>query len=335
MPEGLITSRTIQNVHTGIDLSVPEYQEIHGKLMTGHVEYQIVVVTQLASFKSAKHKAKDVVQFVVSKKYSEIDDLCQKLSTQYPKTNLPSMPRKVLFVGETDIKERRIVFDEIFRFIAKNATLASSPELMDFLGAKTKDLGDLKFKTRNAEDEELQEDEGEPGDFFNQETFKDSGMLRPSKPLAPTVEKSVEISDPLGIMSYKLKNTESSNQETKQKLTLFDEEVDDDADLFEPVKSFTQPAIKKSPFKDRTQRAPRCPIPRYMCQRASGPTPGPTRWSLSPRGHPVLSLHKGPQPTLLHCGSQGGHQRRPCLRGVQTALLPARPGAPGEGLLSL
>uniref|UniRef100_A0A8D2PN84 Uncharacterized protein n=1 Tax=Zosterops lateralis melanops TaxID=1220523 RepID=A0A8D2PN84_ZOSLA len=56
----------IQNTHTGLDLSVPEYQEIRGKMMSGHVEYHIVVVTRLAAFKSAKHKPEDVVQFMVS-----------------------------------------------------------------------------------------------------------------------------------------------------------------------------------------------------------------------------------------------------------------------------
>lgn len=58
--------RQIQNKHTGLDLSVPEYQEIRGKMMSGHVEYHIVVVTRLAAFKSAKHKPEDVVQFMVS-----------------------------------------------------------------------------------------------------------------------------------------------------------------------------------------------------------------------------------------------------------------------------
>jgi len=53
-------------MHTGLDLSVPEYQEIRGKMMSGHVEYHIVVVTRLAAFKSAKHKPEDVVQFMVS-----------------------------------------------------------------------------------------------------------------------------------------------------------------------------------------------------------------------------------------------------------------------------
>lgn len=58
--------RQIQNAHTGLDLSVPEYQEIRGKMMSGHVEYHIVVVTRLPAFKSAKHKPEDVVQFMVN-----------------------------------------------------------------------------------------------------------------------------------------------------------------------------------------------------------------------------------------------------------------------------
>lgn len=58
--------RQIQNAHTGLDLSVPEYQEVRGKMMSGHVEYHIVVVTRLAAFKSAKHKPEDVVQFMVN-----------------------------------------------------------------------------------------------------------------------------------------------------------------------------------------------------------------------------------------------------------------------------
>uniref|UniRef100_A0A8C9EZE7 Uncharacterized protein n=1 Tax=Pavo cristatus TaxID=9049 RepID=A0A8C9EZE7_PAVCR len=54
------------NTHTGLDLSVPEYQEVRGKMMSGHVEYHIVVVTRLAAFKSAKHKPEDVVQLFSS-----------------------------------------------------------------------------------------------------------------------------------------------------------------------------------------------------------------------------------------------------------------------------
>lgn len=35
-------------------------------MMSGHVEYQILVVTRLAAFKLAKHRPEDVVQFLVS-----------------------------------------------------------------------------------------------------------------------------------------------------------------------------------------------------------------------------------------------------------------------------
>lgn len=53
-------------MHTGLDLTVPQHQEVRGKMLSGHVEYQILVVTRLAAFKSAKHRPEDVVQFLVS-----------------------------------------------------------------------------------------------------------------------------------------------------------------------------------------------------------------------------------------------------------------------------
>lgn len=57
--------RSLQNEATGIDLQVPLYHEIRGTMMTGHVEYQIIVVTRLSAFKSSKHKPGDIVQLVV------------------------------------------------------------------------------------------------------------------------------------------------------------------------------------------------------------------------------------------------------------------------------
>lgn len=53
-------------MHTGLDLTVPQHQEVRGGMMSGHVEYQILAVTRLAVFKSAKHRPEDVVQFLVS-----------------------------------------------------------------------------------------------------------------------------------------------------------------------------------------------------------------------------------------------------------------------------
>ncbi|PNJ11572.1 HS1BP3 isoform 7 [Pongo abelii] len=135
-PAVLVTSRRLQNAHTGLDLTVPQHQEVRGKMMSGHVEYQILVVTRLAAFKSAKHRPEDVVQFLVSKKYSEIEEFYQKLSSRYAAASLPPLPRKVLFVGESDIRERRAVFNEILRCVSKDAELAGSPELLEFLGTR-------------------------------------------------------------------------------------------------------------------------------------------------------------------------------------------------------
>lgn len=81
------------------------------------------------------HSGNDVLlSFQVSKKYSEIEELYQKLSSRYPAASLPPLPRKVLFVGESDIRERRAVFNEILRCVSQDAELASSPELLEFLG---------------------------------------------------------------------------------------------------------------------------------------------------------------------------------------------------------
>lgn len=77
-----------------------------------------------------------LLSFQVSKKYSEIEELYQKLSSRFPAASLPPLPRKVLFVGESDIRERRAVFNEILRCISQDAELASSPELLEFLGTR-------------------------------------------------------------------------------------------------------------------------------------------------------------------------------------------------------
>lgn len=74
------------------------------------------------------------LSFQVSKKYSEIEEFYQKLSSHYPAASLPPLPRKVLFVGESDIRERRVLFNEILRCVSKDAELAGSPELLEFLG---------------------------------------------------------------------------------------------------------------------------------------------------------------------------------------------------------
>ncbi|ELK27428.1 HCLS1-binding protein 3 [Myotis davidii] len=228
----------VQNVHTGLDLAVPQHQEVRGKMMSGHVEYQILVVTRLAAFKSAKHRPEDVVQFLVSKKYSEIEEFYQKLSGRYPAASLPPLPRKVLFVGESDIRERRAVFHEILRCVSQDAELAASPELLEFLGTSSPGASDPSSRGVSVLDTGGQAgDDGEAFDFFQQQ----EGTERPPTPCqeedAGKSSEEEEALDPLGIMrSKKPKKCPkvAAKPRPSPRLTLFDEEVDPDAGLFSP-----------------------------------------------------------------------------------------------------
>ncbi|XP_075779545.1 HCLS1-binding protein 3 [Pelodiscus sinensis] len=245
-PAVLATTRQVQNAHTGIDLSVPEYQEIRGRMLSGHVEYHIVVVTRLVAFKSAKHKPEDVVQFMVSKKFSEIDEFYQKLTARYPQASLPPLPRKALFVGESDIRERRVVFNDIMRLISKDAELATSPELLEFLGTKSTSVIDLKGK--NVPDEELEDEENEVLDFFKEEKTSDIipqlGLVKNQD----VEEEEEEDVDPLGIIRSKKhkKPTPPAAKEDKPKLTIFYEELDPDEGLFDQGKDFFSSSSKKN-----------------------------------------------------------------------------------------
>ncbi|KFV14407.1 HCLS1-binding protein 3, partial [Pterocles gutturalis] len=248
--------RQIQNTHTGLDLSVPEYQEIRGKMMSGHVEYHIVVVTRLPAFKSAKHKPEDVVQFMVSKKYSEIEELYQRLAARYPQVSLPLLPRKVLFVGESDICERRAMFNDIMKFIAKDEDLATSPELLEFLG--TKSASAMDFKSKNIpDDKENEDEENEALDFFKEETIPDlishlslvENAKKGEKKEEEEEEEVEEDLDPLGLIRFSTKKTKKVSapptKEEKPKLTIFEEEGDPDEGLFGPEKGFSSVGPRK------------------------------------------------------------------------------------------
>lgn len=256
-PAVLVTSRRVQNVHTGLDLTVPQHQEVRGKMMSGHVEYQILVVTRMAAFKSAKHRPEDVVQFLVSKKYSEIEEFYQKLSSCYPAASLPPLPRKVLFVGESDIRERRAVFDEILRCISKDAELAGSPELLEFLGTRSVGAADLSSREVSVLDAHSQAgDGGEAFDFFEQQDRAEGEGLPLPGLKAEDAERSSEEEealDPLGIMRSKKpkKHPEvAMKPRPSPRLTLFDEEVDPDEGLFGPGRKLSQNFAEDVPPKD-------------------------------------------------------------------------------------
>ncbi|XP_029397001.1 HCLS1-binding protein 3 isoform X2 [Mus pahari] len=249
-PAVLVTSRQVQNAHTGLDLTVPQHQEVRGKMMSGHVEYQILVVTRLAVFKSAKHRPEDVVQFLVSKKYSEIEEFYQKLYSRYPAASLPPLPRKVLFVGESDIRERRAMFDEILRCVSKDAQLAGSPELLEFLGTRAPGVTGLATRDPPVLDDTARQpgDSDEAFDFFEQQDEVQPPTLGLSskdeqKSVVEEEEEEEEVLDPLGILRSKKpkKRPEVAvRPKPAPRLTIFDEEVDPDAGLFSSDKKVSE-----------------------------------------------------------------------------------------------
>ncbi|XP_072627054.1 HCLS1-binding protein 3 [Canis lupus baileyi] len=258
-PAVLVTSRRVQNVHTGLDLTVPQHQEVRGKMMSGHVEYQILVVTRLAAFKSAKHRPEDVVQFLVSRKYSEIEEFYQKLSSRHPTASLPPLPKKVLFVGESDIRERRAVFNEILRCVSRDAELAGSPELLEFLGTRSPGAADLSSRDVSVLDAHNQaQDDAEAFDFFEQQDRAEGEDLPipdlKGEDAGESEEEEEEALDPLGIMRSKKpkKRPEVAvKPKPSPRLTIFDEEVDPDEGLFGPsTKLSTQRPAEDVPLKD-------------------------------------------------------------------------------------
>lgn len=282
-PAVLVTSRQVRNTHTGLDLSVPQHQEVHGDMMSGHVEYQILVVTRLAAFKSAKHKPQDVVQFLVSKKYSEIEDLYQRLSSCYPGTSLPPLPRKVLFVGESDIRERRAVFHEILHCISKDAQLAGSPELLEFLGTRAPGAADPSTRGDAVLDADGQVgDDADAFDFFQQQEPVDSedspegsskdrcaGKAQEQE----EEEEEEEALDPLGIMRTKKpkKPREPAAQPQPKpkplpRLTIFDDEEDPDEELFGP-------SGKRAPQRPREDAPRRDPLKLFEDPDLGGAVP--------------------------------------------------------------
>lgn len=60
--------RELKNKSTGIDIIVPEYQIIPGKIINT-VLYHIIVITRLFYFKTRQHKESDLVQFAVSEHF--------------------------------------------------------------------------------------------------------------------------------------------------------------------------------------------------------------------------------------------------------------------------
>ncbi|KAJ8020215.1 HCLS1-binding protein 3 [Holothuria leucospilota] len=56
----------LKNEKAGIDITIPEYKEVSGRLgLSNEEEYHIIVITRLPHFKTESHQPADVVQFMV------------------------------------------------------------------------------------------------------------------------------------------------------------------------------------------------------------------------------------------------------------------------------
>ncbi|XP_020823064.1 HCLS1-binding protein 3 [Phascolarctos cinereus] len=318
-PAVLVASRQVQNAHTGLDLSVPTYQEFRGKMMSGHIEYQIMVVTWLSAFKSAKHRAEDIVQFMVSKKYSEIEEFYQKLTSRYPQAALPSFPRKILFVGESDIRERRAAFNDIMHQIARNEELTTSPELLAFLGTKSSGGTDLMGRGPPEHKNEADGDAEDGIDFFQEPDKTVGGGPLPSslshsrEQKKEEEEEEEEVLDPLGIMrSKKPKKPPASFQarpqetpagpskESRPKLTIFEDDELFGAPSRDSLRLFEDPDLGGKVSLGDSLLLP------TACERHQEPVLGPAHtdvnddlFGVDEDLEKILSLGSEPRPQAL------------------------------------
>ncbi|RUS86485.1 hypothetical protein EGW08_005735 [Elysia chlorotica] len=133
MPRATVASRELKNKDTGMDLFVPTFKEIKGRL-SSTVYYQVVVVTNLPFFKTPSHKETDVVQLSIEKKWVDFEEMRTKLSEAFPGTMLPLIDKKSFIVNDFVLKERRNSLDLFVKFLAMVSKLAKSPAVLQFLG---------------------------------------------------------------------------------------------------------------------------------------------------------------------------------------------------------
>ncbi|XP_052806940.1 HCLS1-binding protein 3-like isoform X2 [Mya arenaria] len=136
MSAATVTVRQVKNKDSGVDLSVTSYHETKGMVGSTYL-YQVMVVSSLPCFKSAKHKDADNVQFTVMKKLQDFEDLHGKLNTKFSGTVLPVLPKKVLMANEAVAKERRNNLDHFVKFIASMPKICTDPLVLTFLGVSS------------------------------------------------------------------------------------------------------------------------------------------------------------------------------------------------------
>lgn len=133
MPRATIASRQLKNKDTGLDLIVPSYRETKG-LMSSTVYYQVVLVSNLACFKTPNHKESEVVQYSIEKQWNEFEELRIKAAGIFHGTSLPLLNKISIMVNEQVLRQRRNSLDQLMKFMASVPILATCAPLLQFLG---------------------------------------------------------------------------------------------------------------------------------------------------------------------------------------------------------
>lgn len=153
-----LTNRELKNRATGIDIRVPQHEQVSGPF-GGSVLYHVIVVTRLFYFKTpSKHKESDVVQFMIPQKYEVFEELCNRLTQKFPSVVFSPPPKKTFISSDAVITERRLYMEEVLQQIAHTPKLACSSLVLEFLGAKRghNDINRLEV-TQSVKDEDSSE----------------------------------------------------------------------------------------------------------------------------------------------------------------------------------
>lgn len=139
MSRAIVTSRILKNEKAGIDITIPEYKEVSGRLgLSNEEEYHIIVITRLPHFKTESHQPSDVVQFMVARRYTEFENLRKILDDKFSATVFPELPRKSLVKSDSaGAKKRHVACQELLEFISKLSKICTSQPFLEFLGVKT------------------------------------------------------------------------------------------------------------------------------------------------------------------------------------------------------
>ncbi|CAH1772312.1 unnamed protein product [Owenia fusiformis] len=221
MPPVTVTVREIKNKDIGLDISVPNHNEISGK-MTSTIEYHVVVVTSLDCFKLPKHKETDNVQFMIKKTMGDFDDFHKKMTAAFPGTILPPLPPKTLFTSDKLARERRNALDHLLKVIHKVPKLVNHPIFLEFLGvdpmrASLHTKKDQKPVTKDQDAKEEGDTEGGNADT-QQKEVKQSSLFdeddEPEHDMFTSVPGSGDIDDDI----FKSGNAFSTGPDAETKL---------------------------------------------------------------------------------------------------------------------